>query len=99
MRGQTPENVYTCGELTDAGVTALGGGLVVGDSRAGCLTNGLLCPLARLGLGLGSCDAGSEAEARCVQSHWLLACVTASADAGDGPSDGPSDHPVDVPND
>jgi hypothetical protein len=95
MRGKTPENVHTCGELADAGVTALGDGLVVGDSPAGCVTNGLLCPVARLGLGLGSCDAGSEAEARCVQNHWRLACVTAWADAGDGPSD----HPVDVPND
>jgi len=99
MRGKTPANVYTCGELADAGVTALGLGLEVGDKSAGCLTDGLLCPLARLGLGLDLCDAGSEAEAECVQNRWRLACVTVPSDAGNGPGDAAADHPADAPDD
>jgi len=99
MRGKTPGNVYSCGDLADAGVTAVGLGLAVGGKPAGCLTDGLACPLARLGLALDACDAGGEAEAECVQNQWRLACVNLPSDAGNGPADGTLDPPADAPND
>ena len=99
MRGKTPGNIYSCGELADAGVTAGGLVLTVGGKPAGCLTDGLACPLARLGLALDACDAGGEAEAECVQNQWRLACVTVSPDAGSGPGDGAADHPTDAQTD
>jgi hypothetical protein len=96
MRGKTPGVVYSCAELVDAGVTAVGLGLGVGDKPAGCLTDGLACPLTRLGLDIGACDGG-EAEAECMQNQWRVACVT--SDAGNGPGDGGPDRPPDGTND
>ncbi len=94
MRGKTPGNVYGCGELAEAGVSVTGSGLAVGGKPAGCLIDGLACPIARLGLALEACDGGGEAEAECVQNQWRLACVDVSVDAG--PSDGAPAHPADA---
>jgi hypothetical protein len=101
MRGKTPGSVMSCGDLVDAGVTAVGGKLEVGGAQPGCVADGLLCPLARLGLDMGVCDAGGELEARCVQSRWQLECYVDDAGggdaAGDGPGDASSDQTADAP--
>ncbi len=105
MRPQTPVNVYTCSELASAGLNVQGRAVMVGGSRAGCLADDLVCPLARLGVELALCDAGAEAEARCLESEWRIECLSTrdsgeEVEADTEPSaDAPSTRPADAATD
>jgi hypothetical protein len=75
-QGKGPENLRTCRDIQPGSL--MENEVWIEGARAGCVAEGLICPLGpafQLG---GSCHAGG-ASAHCVGQRWVLYCIDGGA--------------------
>jgi hypothetical protein len=76
VQGKTPENPRGCRDIQSG--TAVGTEIWLEEQPAGCVADGLICPLGPAFTVGAGCAPGAAA-AHCVAQRWVLTCIDGGA--------------------